>query len=75
MPNPRNDGAGITGVIRQARADFEQLTGRPVDRIVGVVAEDGGWRVTIEVVELERSPRTAWTSTTWHLCSRLTNGS
>jgi hypothetical protein len=56
MANSPNDGAGIKTMILQARSDFEQLTGRPVDRIVGVVSDDSGWRITMEVVELERIP-------------------
>jgi hypothetical protein len=50
------NGTGIKALILKARSEFEELTGRPIDRVVGVEPEDAGWRLTVEVVELERIP-------------------
>jgi hypothetical protein len=46
-------------IARLARAQVEELLGRPVDSIAGI-ARDGtrGWTVTVELVELERIPPT-----------------
>jgi gas vesicle protein GvpO len=46
-------------IARAAREQVEELLGREVDAISGIV-RDGtrGWTVTLEVVELERIPPT-----------------
>ena len=46
-------------IARLARQQVEELFGKPVDAISGIV-RDGprGWTVTVELVELERIPET-----------------
>ena len=54
-----NDGREETDIgklIIRAKAQLEALTGRPVNGVVAVEPEDGVWRVTLELVELERIP-------------------
>jgi|SRR3954454_21362824 hypothetical protein len=45
-------------VIRQAREQIGDLTGRPVESVLGFRHDDdgGGWEVLVEVVELRRVP-------------------
>ena len=43
--------------IRAARACLEELTSQPVESVSGLVRTRDGWAVTLEVVELERVPR------------------
>ncbi len=44
--------------VTAVRDDFPALLGRPVESILGVERdEEGGWTVTVQVVELERIPR------------------
>jgi hypothetical protein len=49
----------LTGpeAVRSARAQIEELLGRPTDTVSSFETDDdGGWVVTVEVVELERIP-------------------
>jgi hypothetical protein len=43
--------------IRAARENLEELTGQPVETISSLQRTRDGWAVTLEVVELERVPR------------------
>jgi len=43
-------------VVADARRDLQELLGRPVERVSSAVPEDGGWRLSIDVVELDRIP-------------------
>jgi hypothetical protein len=44
-------------VIKRVRRDLPQLLGRPIEAILGLEPdEDGGWQVTVQVVELSRIP-------------------
>ena len=54
---PRN--ARLSGplAIRAARENLEALTGQPVETISALQRTRDGWAVTLEVVELERVPR------------------
>jgi hypothetical protein len=55
----RNGHVGALGVIRSAREQVQELTGRPVEGVLGVRrADDGGWEALVEVVELRRVPET-----------------
>jgi Gas vesicle synthesis protein GvpO len=45
-----------TDVVRQAVEQVGALTGRDVEGVLGLRREDGGWVVTIELVELRRIP-------------------
>ena len=43
-------------VLTSARQEFEHLTGRPVESVSAIRRCEGGWRVTVEVLELRRVP-------------------
>jgi hypothetical protein len=44
--------------VELVRGDFPALLGRPVESVLGVErAENGGWNVLVQVIELERIPR------------------
>ena len=44
--------------VDAVRGDFPSLLGRPIESVLGVERdEEDGWRVTVQVVELERIPR------------------
>ena len=43
---------------RQARSHLEQLTGHACESISALGRTETGWEVTVEVLELERVPRT-----------------
>jgi hypothetical protein len=50
----------VTGrdAIERAREEAADLLGRPIESVLGLEPEEkGGWRVVVEVVELERIPR------------------
>jgi hypothetical protein len=56
----RNDNGRISAVeaVGAVRREFPALLGRPVEAVLGVERdEDNGWVVTVQVVELERIPR------------------
>ncbi|WP_338701109.1 gas vesicle protein [Streptomyces sp. Q6] len=44
--------------IREARDQLLELTGKPVDAVSTFAAVDDGWRLEVEVLELERVPDT-----------------
>jgi ribonuclease PH len=44
--------------VEQVRREFPRLLGRPIESVLGVEREeDDGWQVTVQVIELERIPR------------------
>ena len=52
---------GLSGreAIARVRRDLPQLLGRPIEAVLGVQrADDNGWMVTVQVVELSRIPST-----------------
>lgn len=63
---PRRDEASGDGaspltalqVLRQAKDQFAEFTGRRAESVIGMDRTDHGWRATFEVVELERIPPT-----------------
>ena len=46
----------IGSVITSAREELRLLTGHEVDSVSAVRAEEDGWHITFEVVELTRIP-------------------
>ena len=66
---PRSNGSGSTGgssragrlsgpkAVAAAKANLEELTGQPVEAVSGLMRTRDGWAVSLEVVELERVPR------------------
>ena len=46
----------VATVVAQARRDLQDLLGRPVERVSSVAPDQDGWRLNVEVVELERIP-------------------
>jgi Gas vesicle synthesis protein GvpO len=49
---------GIGEAVRAARELLSELTGLKPGTITGVDREEDGWRVTVEMLELERIPNT-----------------
>jgi hypothetical protein len=44
--------------IEHVRDEFPSLLGRPIESVLGVERqENDGWQVTVQVIELERIPR------------------
>ena len=57
----RNGGAqdGLSGreAIERVRDELPQLLGRPIESVLGLEqADDRGWKLTVQVVELARIP-------------------
>ena len=44
--------------VKYARQYIAELTGQIPESVSGLTRSDGGWKVTLDVVELERVPRT-----------------
>lgn len=44
--------------VRKAREQFEELTGYTPESVSALTRSEDGWRLTVEVVELERVPDT-----------------
>jgi hypothetical protein len=61
-PDEAPEGNGEVGNARQAAqvaVDYiDEMTGEPPEVVTGVVREEGGWLVTVEVLELGRVPNT-----------------
>jgi hypothetical protein len=52
------NGFTVRDAVETVRGDLPPLLGRPIESVLAVErADDGGWRVTVQVVELERIPR------------------
>jgi Gas vesicle synthesis protein GvpO len=43
-------------IVQQAKRQLAELTGRSTEGVLGFEQADDGWRVTLEVVELSRTP-------------------
>jgi hypothetical protein len=43
-------------LVREAATQLAQLTGRRPEAVVGLEKDDDGWKVSLEVLELERVP-------------------
>ncbi len=59
MTPARDEGVGarrLADVITRARRELELFTGQPVDSVSSVHRSDGGWTLSLEVVELQRIP-------------------
>jgi len=52
--NDRSPREIVMGAVRQ----LQELIGRPVEAVTGMEKNGSEWRVTVEVVELERIPNT-----------------
>src|SRR5437588_752951 len=50
----RSKGSDAARVVERARKQLAALTGREVEGVLGIAADEngGGWQVTVEVVEL-----------------------
>lgn len=55
----RNGSLSAREAVERVREDFPALLGRPIESVLGVErdGEDDSWRVMVQVVELERIPR------------------
>lgn len=47
-----------SGAVRHAKAELLELTGQPAESVSSLNRTRDGWRVKLEVVELERIPHT-----------------
>jgi hypothetical protein len=47
---------GVRAVVEVARREVEGVIGRSVDAVSAVQRQDQGWRIEMELVELERVP-------------------
>jgi hypothetical protein len=54
--NGSNGKVAATKIVRRAVEQVRELTGRPVEGVLGLEKVDDGWVVTLEVVELRRVP-------------------
>lgn len=59
---PRNGdgphGMSARETVEHVRGEFPSLLGRPIESVLAVERDDdNGWQVTVQVVELERIPR------------------
>jgi len=55
----QNGSVGAMQVIRHAKEQMHELTGREVEGVLGVRrSDDGGWEAMVEVLELRRVPAT-----------------
>jgi hypothetical protein len=53
----RNGRVSAAQVARHAREQMRELTGHPVEGVLSVQrVEEGGWHVTVQVLELRRVP-------------------
>jgi hypothetical protein len=61
-PSRRRNGSGpgdLSGrdIIARVRRELPELLGRPIESVLGLErADDDGWAVTVQVVELSRIP-------------------
>src|SRR4051794_11919414 len=52
-----NGHLGAVKIIRMAKEQVAELTGKPVEGVLGIRRDDeGGWEALVEVVELRRVP-------------------
>jgi hypothetical protein len=56
--DPEPAPVGVAQIARIARAQLQELIGRPVTAVLGVEGRDGNWEVEVETVELQRVPET-----------------
>jgi hypothetical protein len=45
-------------IVERAKQQLQEMTGRPVDGVLGLQRDDDGWIVMVELVELRRIPET-----------------
>lgn len=53
---PSRDGGAAVRIIRRAREQLAEVTGRTPEAVLGLEKRDDGWLVTVEVLELARIP-------------------
>lgn len=56
--SPSSDGQSTAELLRSARTQFEEITGREVEAVSAFNKADDGWEFNVEVVELARIPDT-----------------
>ena len=56
--NKQDHSVPLGKVLRTAVQQFSALVGHRVEGVTSVSKQDDGWRITIEVLELERVPNT-----------------
>jgi hypothetical protein len=68
-----NGKLGSVDAARRAAEQLAQLTGRPIEGVLGLRQGDEGWEVTLEVLELRRIPDSTDVLATYEI-SLDTNG-
>jgi hypothetical protein len=53
---PSRDGGAAVQIIRRAREQLAEVTGRTPEAVLGLEKRDNGWVVTVEMLELARIP-------------------
>jgi hypothetical protein len=51
-----NGRVSTVDLVKRAREQLHELTGRPVEGVLGLERDDDGWVVTVEILELRRVP-------------------
>ena len=54
--NGRRNDVSPTDLARAARSQLAELTGRVPESVLGLRKDDDGWKVMVEIVELNRVP-------------------
>ncbi|MEA2709538.1 MAG: hypothetical protein QOF78_2139 [Phycisphaerales bacterium] len=57
-PRPSRSGLTSAKAVELAKAHLLELTGRPSEAVSALTRTRDGWRVVLEIVELERIPQT-----------------
>ena len=57
QPEERDGAPSVGEVLRTGRDAFASIFGREPESVSGVEKVDGGWRLAVEVTELERIPQ------------------
>ncbi len=64
---PRRTRRPMRELLASALSEFNGLVGRPIEGVSAVERTDDGWRVDVDVVELERIPDTTSLLATYEL--------
>lgn len=57
MGDEQRPGGGLVGASRTALAQMAELTGAVAESVSELTVVDDGWRMNVEVLELERIPQ------------------
>lgn len=66
--SPSSERRSTAELLRMARTQFEEITGRTVEAVSAFTKSDQGWEFNVEVVELSRIPDTTSVMATYAVC-------